>query len=200
MDPRRRHRMVRTAWMTLAVGLFGISTAACSSSPGARTVASLPGSSSSRSTADASTASPSCDQDIVNYTHCLRRHGVNEPDPVNETRNGHTGLSFVFPQSTPANAAALHACNHFIANLVAAKQAGANRELTRWLPSLVRYAACMRRHDIPMLDPGPQGQLNLGNVPGITSDFGRYSPQFRAADSACRHLLPTSVHDDGTGP
>jgi len=37
-------------------------------------------------------------------------------------------------------------------------------------------------------------------VPGITSDFGRYSPQFRAADTACRHLLPTGVHDDGTGP
>jgi hypothetical protein len=51
-----------------------------------------------------------------------------------------------------------------------------------------------------MLDPGPQGQLNLGDVPGITSEFGRYSPQFRAADSACRHLLPAGVRDDGTGP
>jgi len=58
----------------------------------------------------------------------------------------------------------------------------------------------MRDHDIAMLDPGPQGQLDLGNVPGITSDFGRYSPQFRAADQSCRHLLPAGVHDDGTGP
>jgi hypothetical protein len=55
----------------------------------------------------------------------------------------------------------------------------------------------MRSHDIDMLDPNPQGSLNLG---GITSDFGRYSPQFRAADSACRHLLPAGVHDDGSGP
>jgi hypothetical protein len=58
----------------------------------------------------------------------------------------------------------------------------------------------MRAHDIAMLDPTPEGELNLGRVPGINNDFGRYSPQFRAADSACRHFLPASVHDDGTGP
>jgi len=68
------------------------------------------------------------------------------------------------------------------------------------LPALTRYAECMRSHDIDMLDPTPSGALSLGNVPGITASFGRYSPQFRAADSACRHLLPASVHDDGTGP
>jgi hypothetical protein len=51
-----------------------------------------------------------------------------------------------------------------------------------------------------MLDPTRFGDLNLGHVPGITSDFGRYSPQFRAADAACRHFLPAGVRDDGTGP
>jgi hypothetical protein len=58
----------------------------------------------------------------------------------------------------------------------------------------------MRGHDIGMLDPTPFGALSLGNVPGISNAFGRYSPQFRAADAACRHLLPAGVHDDGTGP
>jgi hypothetical protein len=58
----------------------------------------------------------------------------------------------------------------------------------------------MRGHDIAILDPTPDGELNLGRVPGISNDFGRYSPQFRAADAACRHFLPASVHDDGTGP
>jgi hypothetical protein len=188
----------RAAGPVLLAAALGLAVAACSSNSAGRTVASLPGTSSSANAA--ANSSTSYDQDIVNYTHCLRSHGVNEPDPVNETHNGHTGLSFSFPPATAANQAALSACNHFIANLMAAKQAGANQELTRWIPSLVRYASCMRRHDIPMLDPGPQGQLNLGNVPGIISDFGRYSPQFRAADTACRHLLPASVHDDGTGP
>jgi len=104
------------------------------------------------------------------------------------------------PPASPANRSALAACDHFIAKIEATKEAGASKQLSRWLPSLVRYAACMRSHDIGMLDPGPQGQLNLGNVPGITSDYGRYSPQFRSADGACRHLLPGGVRDDGTGP
>ena len=68
------------------------------------------------------------------------------------------------------------------------------------LAALAGYARCMRAHDIAMLDPTSSGQLNLGNVPGISSNFGRNSPQFRAADAACRHLLPTGIHDDGTGP
>jgi hypothetical protein len=173
---------------------------ACSSGNPGQSVASLPGHASTTNAASAS-ATPSqtqTDQDIVHFTHCLRAHGVNEPDPF--TRPGHSGLTFEMPPDMAVNHAAIAACEHFISKLVAAKQAGASAQLAHWLPSLVRYAACMRAHDVPMLDPGPEGQLNLGNVPGITSDFGRYSPQFRAADHACRHLLPAGVHDDGTGP
>jgi hypothetical protein len=180
--------------------MSGATLAACSSSPPGRQVASLPGHNASAG-GDSGTQSASesqSDQDLVHYTQCLRAHGVDEPDP--RQLSGHSGLSFQIPPDTPANRPALAECNHFIAKEMAAKEAGASRELASWLPSLVRYASCMRGHDIPMLDPGPQGQLNLGNVPGITSDFGRYSPQFRAADAACRHLLPHGVRDDGTGP
>ena len=66
--------------------------------------------------------------------------------------------------------------------------------------ALTEYARCMRAHDISMLDPTPEGELNLGRVPGTNGNFGRYSPQFRTADAACRHFLPAGVHDDGTGP
>ena len=195
--PRRAGRLVTLAFVVASLGTIA---AACTSAGGGRTVASLPdgGHSSQPASATVMPSERQFDQDAVNYARCLRTHGVNEPDPA--PRPGHTGLSFVVPPPTAANRAALAACNHFVAKIFAAKQAGANQELTRWLPSLVRYAQCMRAHDISMLDPGPQGQLNLGDVPGITSDFGRYSPQFRAADAACRHLLPAGVHDDGSGP
>lgn len=203
MQRRSRHRgRPGSAVAALVlIGALGVLAAACSSSPPGRTVASVGGTPSTARAGSASASSAgSYDQDIVDYTRCLRAHGVNEPDPVNETHNGKSGLSFVMPAANAANSPALAACNHFIANLVAAKEAGASHELARWLPSLVRYASCMRSHDIGMLDPGPQGQLNLGTVPGITNDFGRYSPQFRSADAACRHFLPAGVHDDGTGP
>ena len=186
----------------LACVLFGLpgAIAACSSDSPGRSVARLPGhvAAAGEASASATHSQAQSDRDIVNFTRCLRAHGVNEPDP--STRPGHSGLSFEFPPDTAANHPAIAACDHFVSRIFAAKQAGASQELSRWLPSLVRYAACMRAHDIDMLDPGPQGQLNLGSVPGITSDFGRYSPQFRTADGACRHLLPAAVHDDGTGP
>jgi hypothetical protein len=193
----RRRRVVGAVAIAIVSGAI---LAACSSSPPGRQVASLPGHNASTSGASG-TQMPSVgqsEQDFVHFAQCLRAHGVNEADPHH--RPGHVGLSLDMPADTPANRPALAACNHFIAKEVASKEAGASRELASWLPSLVRYASCMRSHDIPMLDPGPQGQLDLGNVPGITSDFGRYSPQFRAADAACRHLLPHGVHDDGTGP
>ncbi|HEY7948405.1 MAG TPA: hypothetical protein VID75_12080, partial [Acidimicrobiales bacterium] len=126
------------------------------------------------------------DVDMVHFTRCLRSHGVAVPDPFH--RPGHAGLTVEIPTPGPGTNAALTACNHFIAPLAQMKQAHAQQELVAWLPALTHYAECMRTHDIDMLDPDAQGSLNLGNVPGISSDFGRYSPQFRAADTACRHL------------
>jgi hypothetical protein len=135
---------------------------------------------------------------MVHFAQCLRAHGVNEPDPFH--RAGHQGLTVDIPAQTASTAPALAACNHFLAKEFAAKQAGGRAELAQWLPALTHYAECMRSHDIPMLDPNSQGTLDLGNVPGISNDIGRYNPQFRAADSACRHLLPAAVGDNGTGP
>ena len=186
--------------MALLGALFAVSAAACSSGDGGRPVASLAGQHTAAGSASnvGMPSSAQADLDFVKFTRCLRAHGVAEPDPFH--RPGHTGLSIVMPPASPATNAALAVCNRFIAKVVAAKEAGASGELSHWLPHLVLYAQCMRAHDISMLDPGSMGQLNLGNVPGITSDFGRYSPQFRSADTACRHLLPAGVHDDGTGP
>ena len=94
----------------------------------------------------------------------------------------------------------MRACQQWLPNLGAGPAGGPNGNPPAEMPHLIAYARCMRAHDIAMLDPNSSGALNLGQVPGIDNDFGRYSPQFRAADAACRHLLPAGVHDDGTGP
>jgi hypothetical protein len=192
-------RCERTRWWTGVIALLGVSAlwlAACSAGPSSPSVASLSGTTTTGSGAQALGAQT--DQALVSFARCLRAHGVNEPDPSH--RAGHRGLTLEVPAPSQGNRVALAACNHFIAKLVAAKEAGARAELAQWLPALTRYAQCMRAHDIAMLDPGPQGQLNLGSVAGITNDFGRYGPQFRSADQACRHLLPRGVRDNGTGP
>jgi hypothetical protein len=175
--------------------------AACSSASSGPQVASLGGHRSGGSAAPNRLTTAQSDRDMLNFTRCMRAHGVNMPDPVHIP--GHTGLSLEFPGATPSpnTRAATAACTHFIQPIIQAKQAGAAAALSpARLAALTSYARCMRAHDIPMLDPTSFGALNLGRVPGISSDFGRYSPQLRTADAACRHLLPAGVHDDGTGP
>jgi hypothetical protein len=189
-----RHRIVVAVVAGVAVLAAGCSSAA--RGPGSAPVASLSG----HATASAAQAltTQQGDQNILSFTRCMRSHGVQMSDPVHHP--GHAGLSIDMPSRSPANNAAYAACIHFIQANITAKQAGAAAQAAPHLAALTRYAQCMRSHDINMLDPTRFGDLNLGHVPGITSDFGRYSPQFRAADAACRHFLPAGVRDDGTGP
>ena len=184
----------------VAVAVAVAVLAGCSAAapgPGSAPVASLSGSASASPSAQPLTERQS-DQDMISFTRCMRSHEVQMTDPVH--RPGHAGLSIDLPERGPATSAAYAACTHFIQAIVAAKGAGAAAGAAPRLAALTRYAQCMRSRDINMLDPTPQGELNLGNVPGITSDYGRYSPQFRAADTACRHFLPAGIRDDGTGP
>jgi hypothetical protein len=197
-----RHRLRPGAGRVVAAAIVAGATllaAGCSSAargPGSVPVASLSGH------AAASPAQPLTqqqgDQNLISFTRCMRGHGVQMSDPVH--RPGHAGLSIDMPSPGPAANAAYTACIHFIQANIEAKRAGAASRAAPHLAALTRYAQCMRSHDISMLDPTPLGELNLGHVPGITSDYGRYSPQFRAADTACRHFLPVGVRDDGTGP
>ena len=198
-----RHRLRPGAGRVVAaVVLAGVAVlaAGCSSAargPGSAPVASLSG----HATASAAQAltTQQGDQNILDFARCMRGHGVQVSDPVH--RPGHAGLSITdLPSPGPATNAAYAACNHFIQANIEAKQSAAAAQAAPHLAALTRYAQCMRSHDINMLDPTPLGELNLGHVPGITSDYGRYSPQFRAADAACRHFLPAGVRDDGTGP
>ena len=198
----RRHRPARCTASARGGLLLAAAAvaAACSSSPPGPQVASLGGHRGGTAAGRQLTQAQG-DQDMVNFARCMRAHGVAMPDPVHLA--DHTGLSLQFPSATPGplTRAANAACQHWIAPIIQAKQAGAAAAMTpARLARLTGYARCMRAHDIPMLDPTSSGALNLGRPPGVSSDFGRYSPQFRAADGACRHLLPAGVRDDGTGP
>jgi hypothetical protein len=52
-------------------------------------------------------------------------------------------------------------------------------------PQFLQYAACMRSHGVPDFpDPGAGGGIQLGD------GMNPFSPAFRAAQSACHHLLP----------
>ncbi|HEU5385951.1 MAG TPA: hypothetical protein VFV73_08630 [Streptosporangiaceae bacterium] len=188
---------MRHRYLGLAVLLTGLIAGCSAGAPGVTPVASLSGHGTSTAPGQPLTEAQG-DQDMLAFTRCMRDHGVQMSDPVH--RPGHAGLSLELPERNAASAAGYAACTHYIQPIMQAKEAGAASEAAPHMAALTRYARCMRSHDIGMLDPTPEGQLNLGQVPGITSSFGRYSPQFRSADAACRHFLPADVHDDGTGP
>ncbi len=93
------------------------------------------------------------------------------------------------PTQDSATRPAYLACTHFMQPILQGQglvesMAGRDADAMPRLAALTSWAECMRRHDINMLDPTPAGELNLGTVPGVTSDFGRYSPQFHAGDTA----------------
>ena len=178
----RRAGVKRSAAALAGAVAAGLLAAACSSSPPA--------------TGQLTTAQS--DRDFVDFAHCMRAHGVQMQDPFH--RPGHTGLSIYDPPHNSATDPAWAACTHFLQPTFNMKQAHQQALAAPRLRALTDYARCMRAHDIPMLDPTSLGELNLGHVAGISSNFGRYSPQFRAAGAACRHFLPAGVADDGTGP
>ena len=181
----RLGRWLSAATLTAALTVLTLLAAGCSSRQ-----------SSSSGQATQLTQSQS-DQDMVSFARCMRGHGVQMSDPVH--RPGHAGLSIDMPPQDAATRTAYAACNHFMAPIVQMKNAGAAAQAAPHLTALTRYAECMRAHDIPLLDPNRQGEVEMGRLPGMLN-VGRYSPQFRSADAACRHLLPAGVHDDGSGP
>ena len=188
----------------LAAALLGLMLAtACSSGPAMSGAAAAGTAVSAGGTAASDTVAGQLllrgDRDLVNYTRCMRAHGVPMRDPYHQP--GHVGLTVDTPPQSAVTRTASAACNHYMQDLLQVKEARTTALASAELAGLTRYAVCMRAHDINMLDPTPRGELDLGDVAGMAhNDFGRTSPQFHAADAACRHLLPAGVTDDGTGP
>ena len=205
----RKRSSARWRWggpgVFAALALIAVLSAACSSPPQSRSIASLPSLGGSTTTTPPTLSKAQQialdDQHMVDFARCMRSHGVMESDPVPDPIAGHAGLTMQVPSRTASNGAAFDACIHFLQTSGAGNGGSGGPAISAaQLAARTSYARCMRSHDIAMLDPDQYGDLGLGNVPGINNGFGRYSPQFRAADSACRHLLPAGSHDEGSGP
>jgi hypothetical protein len=92
-----------------------------------------------------------------------------------------TGL----PAAALAGLTLLAACSGGSSNPATDAGAGSARS------SALAYSRCMRAHGIKAFpDPNSQGGLSLSAGPGTGIDPS--SPQFKAADQACRSLMPGS--------
>jgi hypothetical protein len=160
---------------------LGVALTACgSSSP-----------STASATAAASTTSSSGRyQARLNLAKCLRSHGVNVPDPSPNGGPACGGGEGIFRQarSSPNFQSAMQACAQYqraaspLANLSPAQRAQLQQDL-------VKFAQCMRAHNINIPDPTTSAGGGFGIFRQLPSSE-RNSPAFRSAVQTCSTNLP----------
>jgi hypothetical protein len=123
--------------------------------------------------------SASAEEAGLEFTECLRAHGVEVEDPKPGQKNIEVGDS-----DDPATKKALAACN---GKLGSAGQELSAEEGEEFKEGALALAQCLRKHGIEMGDPeflGP-GKFHL-DIEGVDTS----SPAFEAAQEACQNELP----------
>jgi hypothetical protein len=117
----------------------------------------------------------------LKQAECMRRHGVDVPDPK---PNG--GIVFNGDVGNPEQLQrAQRACDKEVGKLPEPKMSAKDEREFR--EAALKHARCMRAHGIDFPDPkfGANGTAQIKIEPGMGPD----DPAFRAADEKCRKLL-----------
>jgi hypothetical protein len=176
--------MHKGAGRILSACAVAVAVAACGSSSAAT---------SSSSAAGSGTSSTARYQARLNLAKCLRSHGLNVPDPSPNggvAGGGEGGGIFRQARANPNFRSALQACSQYtrgafgFANITPAQRAQLQRDL-------VKFAECMRAHNVNVPDPtlggGPGGGFGIFRSISPTE---RNSPAFQSALQACRSNIP----------
>jgi hypothetical protein len=190
----------RRAWpATARIAAAGITTAglalltACGGSPDShvahlsptatRSSPASPGSGGS-SNEGGSTNSQSPNSQLLAYAHCMGSHGEpNFPDPNSSGQLPKNQIAALGP-STPRFLAAQTACRHMLPNGGSGPTQAQVQQLSA---QALKFAQCMRSHGVTTF-PDPD---STGRIPDpATFRIDQGSPQFQAANQACRKYRP----------
>jgi hypothetical protein len=181
-----QHPRIRGVLLAGALAcLLALTLAACGSS--SSTSSSAAGGASA---ATGGGTSGSAAEARLKFAKCLRAHGVNVPDPSANggPAGGGGGGGFRALRSSPNFASALKACGSLRAgaggfgNISPAQRA-------QFQQQLVKFAECMRSHNVDIPDPSTSGGGGFGIFRQIPQSE-RNSPAFQAATKACSSVLP----------
>jgi hypothetical protein len=177
-----------------ALASISLAASACGGGGSPSSVAHLgrPARSSTTAPAEGSGGSKSIQQGYqaaLAYARCMRTHGFPAfTDPV--ILNSHSiELGKGGDPSSPQYKSANSACEHLLPN---GGSGPTPSQLQQALADDINFAKCMRSHGLPNF-PDPQetsGGITFGNGSGPQPGVQKGSPQFRAAQTACRALLP----------
>jgi hypothetical protein len=190
----KRTSIARLLAACALTGVVALGIAACGSS------SSTTSTSSAASGGSSTTSTSARYQARLNLAKCLRAHGVNVPDPSpgGGAAGGGGGGGGIFrqAQSSPNFQPAMQACQQYVrgafafANLSPAQRA-------QFQQDLVKFAECMRSHNINIPDPTTSAGGGFGILRQIPSSE-RNSPAFQSALQACRSNIP--FRRGGGGP
>jgi hypothetical protein len=175
---KRRYGFLATAGVVVVSIILVL--AACGGGDGGESdgVASLGGQGSSTGTT--TTGSEDQQEAALEFTQCMREHGVDMPDPG---PSGQLQLQ-VGPGDQAKVEKAQKACGHLLENArpqLSEEQENAMQE------GLLAFAQCMREHGIDMPDPvfGEGGRVTQRTGRGVNPD----DPKFKEASEACDPIL-----------
>lgn len=168
----------RAVLSVVSAGALALAVSACGSSSSTATAAS------------GSASSPAARyQARLKLAKCMRSHGVNVPDPSpNGGPPAGGGGAFQQIRSSPNFRSAIQACQKLVggafgfANITPAQRA-------QFQQDAVKFAECMRSHNIDIPDPTNNGAGGFGIFRQI-SPAERNSPSFQTAIKACASNLP----------
>lgn len=130
-------------------------------------------------------------QAMVDFARCMRKHGVNLPDP------GGDGVTRLDPADVPPEKmeAAHKACQDKLPKGGAFEGPGGMKIDPKAQERLLKFARCMRQHGIEMPDPSANGGLVVkrGEEGGIDPN----SEKFKAAEKACQKYFGPEVAKEG---
>jgi hypothetical protein len=174
----------------LLAGCGGSSVSAGVAHLGSKTTATTSGSGTS-----AAARSGNAGAQALRLSACMRSHGEpNFPDPEISTSGGATSVRIrVTPASgivpgSPTFLAAQKACRAFEPT-EAARPAPVRALSTQEQAQILKLAACIRLHGEPSL---PDPTFTGGGV-HLPPSVDTHSAAFRAAEQACRSLIPSSL-------
>jgi hypothetical protein len=192
LEPERPRPRRRLGAVTAGLGLaLALALAGCGG-PGEadRKVASLGGTGGAGQDGGGSgsaTAGKDPEQAALDFARCMRRHGVDMPDPQVDDKGRMTmrlggGGAGAKPDPKKLQAAQ-QACDGLLGESVK-RDPGELDAKAR--DAMVEYARCMRQHGVDMPDPTGEGMVfRKGSGQGPDPE----SSEFQAADRACGHHL-----------
>jgi hypothetical protein len=175
---RHRPRPARLGWLGVLLAILGIvALAACSSTP---------------ATASGDSSTSSAYQKALAYAQCIRAHGAPDfPDPNSKGQfiapNG-SSLPSVSPAVLQSSG---KACQKLLPPSMA-QGPPQGPQGTAATNQGLKFSECMRNHGEPNFpDPAANGSITL------PSGMNAESPQFQAAEKACKSLMPNNPSGQG---